>query len=84
MWKNNVEWAGTRSQYGLCALHAGYIRLQISDYVILILFHTVTIVAQMDLNVMLYVHCLIQHEMYLHALEFLYVDLFVYFNRLIT
>ena len=38
----------------------------------------------MGLNVMLYVHCLIQHEMYLHALEFVYVDLFVYFNRLIT
>jgi hypothetical protein len=40
MWKNGVEWAGHRWQYGACALHAEYLRLQDihSDYVILIAF----------------------------------------------
>jgi len=57
MWKNIV--AGHRWQYGACAVHSGYLRLQIhtlrlcnSDY-----FSTATRVARTHLSVMLYVHC---------------------------
>ena len=60
MWKNIAEEGRSQRQYGTCALHAGYLRLQI---------HTVrscnthcfsiaTTVDRTRLNVTLYVHCL--------------------------
>jgi hypothetical protein len=53
--------AGHRLQYGACALHAGYLRLQIHTHagcVTLIVFPLQQWVAQTRLYVTLYVHCL--------------------------
>ena len=51
---------GQRWQYGACALHAGYLRLQTHTHtnVILIVFSIAKIVARTCLNVTLYVQCL--------------------------
>ena len=60
MWKNTVERAGHRWQYGACALAAGYLRLQVHTLSLCNThcFCTATMVAQTCPNVRLYVHCL--------------------------
>jgi hypothetical protein len=65
---DNVEKYGTageatRWQYGVCAFHAGYLRLQTHSLRICNTncFSTATMVAQMCLNVALYVPCLSYH-----------------------
>ena len=52
--------AGHRRQYEACALHAGYLRLQIHTLRLgnTHCFSTATMVARTRLNVNLYVHCL--------------------------
>ena len=52
--------AGHRWQYGACALHAGYLRLQIHTLRLCNThcFATATLVARTRLNVTLYIHCL--------------------------
>ena len=60
MWKNIVQWAGHRWQYGACALHAGYQRLQIHTLRLCNThcFPTVTMDTRTRLSVTLCVHCL--------------------------
>jgi hypothetical protein len=53
--KGSYSRAGHRWQYGACALHVGYLRLQIHTYSYS--FSTVTTVAWTHLSVMSYVHC---------------------------
>jgi len=57
MWKNIVERAGHRWQYGACALRAGYLRLQLKLYNTHC-FSIATMVARTRLLVISYVHWL--------------------------
>jgi hypothetical protein len=55
-WKNTV---GSDRPHGACALHAECLKIEThSKYVILIAFFAAITVAQMRLNVTLYLHCL--------------------------
>ena len=58
----NLPWSGAcyRLQYGACALHAGYLRLQALAHRLCNThcFPTTTMVPRTGLNFMLYVHCL--------------------------
>jgi hypothetical protein len=60
MWKNTVSRASHRRQYGACALHAGYLRLQTHTHRIRNTYccSIATTVARTRLNITLYVHCL--------------------------
>jgi hypothetical protein len=59
MWKNIVEPAGHRLQYGACALHDGYLRLQTnSQNIDTYCFSTAEMVTRARLSVTLYAHCL--------------------------
>jgi len=64
-WKNSESLAGHRWQYGICAFHAGYLRLQKhtlrkrNTYLVT----TVTIIARKPLNVTLYVYRLSCYHM---------------------
>jgi len=60
MWENIVERAGHRWQYGVCAFHAGYIRLQTHTLRLrnTVCFSTATMIARTRLNITLYMHWL--------------------------
>ena len=60
MWKNIAERGRPQMTIGACAMHAGYLRLQIHTLRLCNThsFSTATMVTRTRLNVRLYVHCL--------------------------
>jgi len=58
MWKNIVERGRPQMTIWCIAMHSGYLRLQIHTQVASYCSCTATMVAQMRLNVTLYIHCL--------------------------